>query len=215
MENNRQSHHVDAHWPHGATSKVTSALRSLQVIWTKLVSQSLTHTRKPSSALSLLYTFWLFFDSSIDAGRQLPHTIKAGAIFALTLTEGYFGSQYVGRDMSAVQHQAPSKRKKKGKRCRPSALGRGERFLLSFGQTFVVDLKGFCDKQRRDSDRSKFLFLIFRWRFVVFLSSVQPTDLFSLKPKFKFEVGLLLQVTLHCFKFDQLIFNLNCLYNGQ
>lgn len=32
----------------------------------------------------------IVFDSS-DAGHELPHMIKAKAIFALILTEGYFG----------------------------------------------------------------------------------------------------------------------------
>jgi len=37
-------------------------------------------------------THWIVFDGSIDAEHNIPHTIKAKAIFALILTECYFGS---------------------------------------------------------------------------------------------------------------------------
>lgn len=52
---------------------------------------SFIHTRKSSKHTKHVVYILIDFNGSIDTRHELPHTIKVKAIFALILTEGYFG----------------------------------------------------------------------------------------------------------------------------
>lgn len=66
------------------TELLSSQLHKARLSLIHAHQKTIKHT-KPIVYISIVC------DSSIDAGHELPHTIKAKAIPTLILTEGYFG----------------------------------------------------------------------------------------------------------------------------